>query len=301
MCISNKDVIVIIVNYNSSEVITKCLNSVFEQTNNLNFSVVLVDNASTDNSSAIIKKSFPQVNLIQNNENLGFGKANNQVFNLYKAKYYFLLNPDTELINNAIKILFDFMEEKISVACVGAGLYNTDMTLQHSYGNFPTVKKIFFEFGLSKVFKNYFNNNLSEKVIYNQKEAGEVPYVTGASLMIRSEVLNKTGVFDPDFFLYYEETELQYRIRKNGYKICVQPEAKIYHQENYSINKMNSYQRVKTIESSRSLYYKKVYGLKTALLIKSLFLIKYTLLFLLRRKNITFSHIKVMLKLITES
>lgn len=295
------DVSVIIVSYNSEEILENCINSIIKNTVNLDYSIYIVDNASTDNSCSLIKSKFPHVNLIENKINVGFGSANNQVLKIVNSKYVFLLNPDTQLLNNAIKILFDFMEINEKIACSGANLYKEDLSLQYAYGNFPSIKKVFFEFGLNKIFKNYFDNNLAEAVLFKNNKFAEVPYITGADIMIRKNVLAEIGFFDEDFFLYYEETELQYRIRKSGYQIFLNPQAKIIHLSNISINKMPVYQKVKTVETSRLLYYKKVYGAKTALLITVLYLIKYLFLFIIKRKNISSKHIKVMLELLKNS
>lgn len=292
------DVSIIIVSYNSAKLLEKCIDSIIEKTQDINYSIFIVDNASSDNSVSLIKEKYPDIHLIENKINLGFGKANNQVLKIIDSKYAFLLNPDTELINNAIKILFDFMEAQENIACVGANLYNQDLSFQYSYGNFPTIKKILFEFGLNKIFVKYFNSNLAEGVICDKDKAQEVPYITGADLMIRKEVLNKVGFFDEDFFLYYEETELQYRIKKQGYKTFIVPDAKIIHISNTSLKQMTNYNRIKTIEKSRSLYYKKVYGNGYATIAKLLFLAKYTLLFIIRKKNISLEHLKIMSKLI---
>lgn len=292
------DVSIIIVSYNSANLLEKCINSIIEKTQEINYQIFIVDNASIDNSVSLIKEKYSDIQLIENKVNVGFGKANNQVLKTINSKYAFLLNPDTQLINNAIKILFEFMENQDNVACTGANLYNQDLSLQYSYGNFPTIKKIIFEFGLNKIVVKYFNTNLAEGVIFDNIQAQEVPYITGADLMIRKEVLNKVGFFDEDFFLYYEETELQYRIKNQGYKRFIVPDAKIIHISNTSLKQMTNYNQIKTIEQSRSLYYKKVYGNGYAFIAQLLFLIKYTLLFIIRKKNISLEHLKIMSKLI---
>ncbi len=248
----------------------------------------------------LIENKFPNIKLIKNKENMGFAKANNIALKTINSKYAFFLNPDTILLNNSIKILVDFLEDNHDIACTGANLYKQDLSLQFSYGNFPTIKKVLFEFGLNKIFKAYFNTNLSESITFNYDEPKEVPYITGADLLIRKDVLDNVGYFNEDFFLYYEETELQFRIRKADYKIFLNPLAKIIHFSNTSLNLMSSYNKVKTIEKSRALYYKKVYSHKISILIKILYLIKYILQFLFRKKNITENHIRVMLELLKD-
>ncbi|MFN8576633.1 MAG: glycosyltransferase family 2 protein [Candidatus Sericytochromatia bacterium] len=282
------DLIVAIVTFNSSDIIYNCLKSIVEKTKDLNYKIVIIDNNSNDNTTEIIKNSYPEIYIIENENNIGFGKANNKIFELFNSKYYFLLNPDTELLNNSIKILYDFMETHKDFACCGSNLYDENLRLQYSYGNFPTIKKALFEFGLHKIFKSYYQEKLSDCVTYKRDVFSEVPYVTGAALMIRSNIIHEFKGFDNDFFLYYEETELQYRIRSKGYKIGLVPDSKIKHISNYSINKMNNINRLIAIENGRFLFYKKVYGSYKANFIKKLYLFRYFLYFLFGKENLKF-------------
>jgi GT2 family glycosyltransferase len=112
MSLNKIDVTIIIVTFNSSQIIENCIKSIIDKTYNLNYQIVVVDNKSNDNTIEIIQNNFSDIKIIQNKENLGFGKANNQAILLFESKYYFLLNPDTELINNSITILYEFMEKK---------------------------------------------------------------------------------------------------------------------------------------------------------------------------------------------
>lgn len=295
MSLNKIDVTIIIVTFNSSQIIENCIKSIIDKTYNLNYQIVVVDNKSNDNTIEIIQNNFSDIKIIQNKENLGFGKANNQAILLFESKYYFLLNPDTELINNSITILYEFMEKNIDAACCGGNLYDENMNVQYSYGNFPTIQKVLFEFGLHKVFKEFYKKVLSDCVVYQEKELSEVPYITGADLMIRKNVLDEVGLFDNDFFLYYEETELQYRIRKKNYKIYLIPQAKIKHISNYSINQMNSIDRIKTVDSGRNLYYYKIYGKKISLIIKFLYIIRYFLFILIGKDGFKLKDIRKIL------
>ena len=123
------DISIIIVNYNTKKLIKNCLKSVFEKTQGINFEVYVVDNNSRDGSCEMIEQDFPQVKLIKNTKNKGFGAANNIAIRESNAKYVFLLNSDTILLNNAIKIFFDFMEkpENQKISCCGGNLYNKNM------------------------------------------------------------------------------------------------------------------------------------------------------------------------------
>ncbi|MCX6231085.1 MAG: glycosyltransferase family 2 protein [Bacteroidetes bacterium] len=225
------DVSVIIVSFNNKELTRNCLNSLYEKTKGVDFDVIVVDNDSHDGSAAMIENEFPSVKLIQSGSNLGFGKANNLGIESSDANYVFLLNNDTILVNNAVKLLFDKMESSnySKLACCGGALFNQDMTKQISFGRFPTLTALFFYYFLSKIFPDYYSKNLFMAGYVDDETPVIVDYVTGADMLIRKSVLDKCGNFDDDFFLYFEETELCSRFIKAGYRNMIFPEAKIIH------------------------------------------------------------------------
>ncbi len=257
---SNTDVSIILVTYNTQELTLNCLNSIYEKTKDINFDVWVVDNNSSDNTVNAIKEKFPQVNLIQNKINLGFGSANNCAIKQSQAKYIFLLNTDTELKNNAVKILFDYMEENPQTGAAGGNLYDSEDKNVHSYGYFQTFK--------SKMVKTFHLYNMFPKEKEKLKDKGEnqeeiikeVEIIVGADLFLRKSVLDKIGLFDEDFFLYDEESELQFRLKQTGYKIFINPNAKIFHYEGKSSKDKISSRKYKMV--SEILFYKKCYGSK---------------------------------------
>jgi GT2 family glycosyltransferase len=274
------DISIILVSYNTEKLTYNCIKSIYEKTQGVNFDIWLADNASSDNSVNTIKKNFPKVNIIENKENLGFGTANNLAIKQTNAKYVFLLNTDTILINNAIKILLEFMENPLnsnSGSC-GGNLYDENMEYTHSYGKFPTIYKLAIEaIGLKNLFKKHYK----EKIITEPKE---VDYITGANLMIRKSALDKVGLFDQRFFLYYEETELLYRLKKFGFKSFIVPDAKIIHLCGQSTKNTNL-NKIKIAKTSEFLYFKICYGQTTKYLLKSLYFIIYLKHFLTRFLN----------------
>lgn len=230
---------IIIVNYNTLELTKNTINSVIEKTKNLKYEIILVDNASVDGSVEFFEKEYKnKIIFIKNNENLGFGKANNKGIEIARGKYVFLLNPDTLLINNAIKILFDFMENNENCGVCGGNLYDLDMRPMSSFDKkMITYKSLYIKdiikeikFRISKKIKRivkYDNFNYSDKPC-------EVKIIIGADMMIRKKVLEKIGFFDEDFFMYHEESELCFRVLKNNFKIYSVPKAKIIHLEGQS-------------------------------------------------------------------
>jgi hypothetical protein len=252
------EVSIIIVNYNTRELTLNCLSSIKKQTKNIEYEIIVVDNNSKDGSQEAISKRYPDVVLIKNNINNGFGKANNQGIKIAKGKYIFLLNSDTILLNNAIKIFYDWMEknnEKNQIGAIGTILLNEKLKSNLSYGKFPKASDLLIkEFSfINKIFKkNYF-----EKVdnIQKGRTSFEVDYITGADLFVPKKVLDDVGVFDENFFMYYEETDLQFRMKQNNYLRKIINGPKIIHLESKSIN--IKLEKLKLLERSKILYLKK--------------------------------------------
>lgn len=237
------EISVIIISYNTSELLNDCLRSVFQNTVGLSFEVIVVDNNSKDDSCQMVETLYPQVKLIRSCTNLGFGKANNIGISQAKGKYVFLLNSDCVLINNAIKILHDLMERVGHCAVSGGNLFNREMKPVHAYGCFNSPMRYFLRItGLRYLLKNTGNEEKRDRLT-------EVEQIVGADLMIRKSVLDEVGVFDERFFLYCEESELQFRIRKKGYGIVYTPEAKIFHLEGASTKKNKKLRRYTIIKS----------------------------------------------------
>ena len=146
---------IIIVNYNTKQILCNCLNSIYSHTKDITFEVIVSDNGSTDGSINLIKSQFPQVILIENNANLGFGAANNRALDIAKGKYIFYLNSDTVLLNNACKIFYNYFEQyqNENIGAIGANLLDEENNVIHSYGSFGGYKKNLFQ-----LYKQFFTN-----------------------------------------------------------------------------------------------------------------------------------------------
>lgn len=255
------DVSIIIVNYNTKKLTSDCINSIYQYTTNINFEVIVVDNASNDGSVDLLKKD-KRIILIESSQNLGFGRANNLGYTYATGKYIFLLNSDTILLNNAVKILFDYLDNVDNqIGCVGSLLLNREKQPMHSYGNFPNVrlfKRRVFSFVFPKIVKPW-NYAPSPTDMYPK----EVDYITGADIMIRKNIIEQYGLFDPDFFMFFEETEMQYRYAQAGYKRIIIDTPKIIHLAGGSGNKKKYSLSGMTREiKSRFIYCNKVLPLK---------------------------------------
>lgn len=245
---------IIIVNYNTKNLLHQCLSSIYDKTQGVNFEIIVVDNNSEDGSEELVRNKFPDVLLIQSGENIGFGRANNLGIEKSNGEYVFLLNSDTILINNAVKILFDYMVANLEVGVCGGNLFDKLGNPAISFNQlmpsiFDEVDPLLIRL-YSRVFygKNIFFNYTSKPMILDG-------FISGADMMIRKSVLEKVGLFDSDFFMYYEETELTWRIKRAGYKISSVPSARIIHLEGASetIKKVTITRMIK----SKFLYFDK--------------------------------------------
>lgn len=250
---NKKNVSIIIVSYNTRELLYSCLVSLFENTKNIDFEVIVIDNGSSDQSIEMVKRFFPGVNVIVLGENIGFGRANNEGIRMAQGRNVFLLNPDTVLLNNAVKILSDFLDQNPKVAVCGGNLYTGSQEPAHSYLMYlPALYSEIDQLFNGQLSKWRYKSNVS---FNNSNSPLKVGYVTGADMMIRKSVLCEIGSFDPDFFMYFEESELTYRICKAGYDVMSVPDARIIHLEGQSHKLKES--REKMFLISRRLYLKK--------------------------------------------
>ena len=264
------DVSIIIVNYKTPVLLKNCITSIFDKTEGVNFEIIVVDNNSNDGSETLINDNFPSVTYLQSGSNLGFGKANNRGISIAKGRNIFFLNSDTILLNNAIKILSDYLDENSNVGVCGGNLF--DERLKHIHSFSPRFPGIYTELDAilnGKLSKLKQNNTLQ----YNTENYPmQVAYICGADMMVKASVLEQVGVFDPDFFLYFEETELSFRIKKQGYVLFNVPQAKIIHLEGAS--QTSSKPKLTFYNTSRKKYYKKRYNLFKFFIVSWLFRLK---------------------------
>lgn len=240
------DISIIIVNYNTERLISNCINSIYEKTKDVTFEVIVIDNASKNDTS--ILKYDKRIIYIESKRNLGFGGANNLGAKFAKGKYLFFLNPDTLLINNAIHILYNYLENNQDVGICGGNLYDINKNPTHSYRIIPPgVLSEIYTLTLGFPFKYFIHENFNPTL-----KPIRVTYITGADLLIRATLFNKIGGFNQQFFMYFEETFLCREISKLKYKIYNIPQAKIIHYEGKSFEWKQ--QREKMYLESRKKY-----------------------------------------------
>lgn len=251
----NIDVSIIIVNYNTRQLLINCLTSIQERTLGINYEIIVVDNNSSDNSLEEVRKRFKSVNIFNSGSNLGFGKANNLGIKIASGRNIFFLNSDTLLINNAVKILSDYLDKNEKIGICGGNLFNNELKEANSFCRImPGIFSEINVMSLTKISKLIYGRNSSFNYTSNPLN---VAYITGADMMVPKRILDIVGGFDPDFFLYYEETELTNRVKKAGYLVNSLPQAKIIHLEGASSKNISW--KTDVYNRSRKIYYKKVY------------------------------------------
>jgi GT2 family glycosyltransferase len=252
---------VIIVNYNVKYFLEQCLCSVLDACKNITAEIFVIDNNSTDGSKDFLKSQFPSVHFIWNEKNIGFAKANNQGLGKANGKYILFLNPDTIVPENCFEKCISFLETHPEAGALGIRMIDgAGNFLRESKRAFPSPLISLYKltglarlFPHSKKFGKYHLGNLSEKNNH------EVDVLAGAFMMLPKTVLNKTGGFDENFFMYGEDVDLSYRVQKEGYKNYYFAESTIIHFKGESTKK-GSLNYVKMFYKAMSLFVKKHYG-----------------------------------------
>jgi hypothetical protein len=224
---------IIIVSYNTRQLLKNCLDSIYTQ-NDIDLEVIVVDNNSSDGSVEMIKEYFPDAKLIENDTNVGFGKANNQGARVANGKYLLFINSDIFLQNNAIKEIDNYlMKTENNIGLAGFKILNKNNTLQPSCGNFPTLLNLTAEaLFLDRAIKLKKPYHILDTGKY-QKEFGP-DWFSGSLLAVSRDIFKAVRGFDENFFLYVEEVDLCYRIRQKGYNSIYVPCASAVHSDRAS-------------------------------------------------------------------
>ena len=217
--------------WNTVKLLGQCLRTIYANPPCGDFEVLVVDNASTDASSQMVRECFPQVKLIENEKNVGFAGANNQAIRQSRGRYILLLNPDTEVEQHALARLMKFMETHPQAGAAGAQILNPDGTLQVSCFPAPTVYREFWRLFHLEVFWPYGDYHMAD---WSLNKPREVDILLGACLFVRRAALDEVGLLDENYFIYSEEVDICYRLQKEGWSIYWVPQAKVTHYEGQS-------------------------------------------------------------------
>jgi GT2 family glycosyltransferase len=230
---------VIIVNYNVKHFLEQCLHSVYKAAIGIDTEIFVVDNNSVDGSAQLIREKFPNLHFIENKENVGFSKANNQAIRIAKGKYILLLNPDTVVEEDTFSKVIGFMENHPDAGGLGVKMIDgKGAFLPESKRGLPTPWVAFYKiFGLSKVFPNSRKFGKYHLSYLKEDEVYEIDVLAGAFMLMRKKTLDKVGLLDETFFMYGEDIDLSYRITLGGYKNYYFPETTIIHYKGESTKK----------------------------------------------------------------
>jgi len=251
------DVSVVIVNWNTRDVLRDCLASVYTNTKNIRFEVIVIDNASSDGSAEMVRGEFPHVILLMNPRNLGFATANNQGMSVANGRYVLLLNSDTILLDNAIEKTMAFADSHAQAGIVGCRVLNPDKSLQPTCFMFPSVLNMFlWATYLSKVFATSRFFGRERMIWWHRDDVREVDVATGCFMLVRSQAIEQVGLLDERFFMYGEETDWCCRFKKAGWRILFTPDAEIIHLGGASTRQMSSEMFLQYVKSMLLLFKK---------------------------------------------
>jgi len=246
---------VIIVNWNTKDLLCQCIDSLTQTLKKIDTEVFVVDNGSTDGSVAAVREKVSGVRLIENLVNLGFAKANNQAISLSSREYLLLLNPDTQVKDEAIERMLFFMDAHPEAGVVGAQLLNVDGSKQNSIANFPSLATELLNKSLLRwLFPDKFPGKETD-----YPGPVEVDSVIGACMMARRKALEQVGLLDEEYFLFLEETDWCYRMKKAGWKIYHIPQAEVLHFQGKSAEAEKGKARIEYYRS-RYHYFRKNRG-----------------------------------------
>lgn len=241
------DISIIIINWNTRELLLDCLRSVHATSKGLSIETIVVDNGSVDGSGQAVEERFPQVKLIRNAENRGFARACNQALAGARGRYLLFLNSDTLLTDGSLQGLVAFMDATPEAGICAGQYLNADGSKQNSFDNFPTLAT---ELLNKTLLRTLFPVRYpSKKKEYREPRA--VDSVIGACMLVRAEAVREAGPLDEDYFFFMEETDWCFRMHRLGWKIYHLPQITVYHLQGKSKEKDPS---KAWIEYYRSLY-----------------------------------------------
>ncbi|WP_428515097.1 glycosyltransferase family 2 protein [Roseovarius sp.] len=247
---------IIIVNWNTREMLRNCLSSIYVHSDGLALDVIVIDNASTDGSPELVAADFPQVRLIRNAENRGFAAANNQGFEIAKGEQVLLLNSDTIIHGNVLERSVDWLSAHPKVAAMGCRVLNTDGSVQKTCSRYPSLlNQILLTSGLSRLPWPRFLGRY-QMADWNRDVEREVEVISGCYLLVRRAVIDQIGPLDESFFFFGEETDWCKRMREAGWLLVFAPIGEITHHGGGSVKKLNAKRDVMLSEAIIRLHRK---------------------------------------------
>jgi GT2 family glycosyltransferase len=263
---------IVIVNWNTRDLLRQCLESIYAGVAPISLEVIVVDNASMDGSADMVAEGFPGVNLIRSPGNLGFSAGNNLALKTVGGRYVMLLNPDAELLPDAVGVMVGFAEEHPEAGVVGPMLLNSDGSLQKNGRKFPGLLREIL--GLTRLYRliwGYYDRKMG----WGREDfniTAKVDEVSGACMLVRKAAIDQTGGLDERFFMYYEEVDWCLRMKKAGWETYYLPDAHVKHHWAQGA-KQTGLQGSRIFHDSQYRYFLKHHGLAQALVLRCLSLL----------------------------
>ncbi len=303
------DVSVVVVNYNTGYLFDRMFAALNAAAASLRIETIVIDNASTDDSIDVLESKYPFVTLIKNHTNVGFGRANNQAIPIVRGRYVLLLNTDAFVAPATLVQTIDFMNTNTACGVLGVKLVGADGTLQPSCRYFPTPWNVFLaKSGLANFFPT---TRLVDDMNWDHASIRQCDWVPGCYYLVRTEVIRQVGLFDPRFFLYYEEIDHCRAVRDAGWQVMYYPYTQVTHIGGESAKTEGAItdigRQISSLQiESELLYFRKYFGLGgvlasivLSLLADAISITKRTLkTFDIKEATAAFQHISAMLKVL---
>lgn len=255
---SKIDLSIIIVSWNVKDLVRKCLESIYCKTRDINFEIFVTDNASRDGSAEMIANEFSDVHLNASQENLGFAKGNNWGIKQARGEFILLLNPDTEILDQALDKMVEFMRQHAKIGLAACKLLNPDHTLQPSVRRFPSfvsqflvLTKFQYLWPNSPVIRRY----LAKDFDYQKEQ--EIDQAMGAFLLVRKEIFEKVGLLDENYWIWFEEVDFCKKVKAVNYQIVYTPKTQIIHHFGQSFGQLLNLERQSIFNKSLLYYFRK--------------------------------------------
>ena len=271
---THPDLSIIIVSWNVRELLRACLHSIDSQRCGLDVEVIVVDGASSDGSAAMVGEVFPWVKLIACNENIGFPRGNNLGLAKASGRYLLLLNPDTEIKQDALSVMVKYLTQHQDVGLVGPQLLNSDGSIQSSRRRFPTLVSALFESTWLEsvapqwILRHYYAQDLPDDRV------SDVDWITGACMLTRCEIFNAIGGLDEAYFMYSEELDWCRRIKDSGWRVVYYPAAQVLHHVGKSSEQAVTARHI-NFQRAKLRYFRKFHGKATAAVLRTVLLLNY--------------------------
>jgi GT2 family glycosyltransferase len=268
------DVSVVIVSWNTRDILRGCIRSVFEETKGVSFEIFVVDNSSCDGSAAMVRAEFPTVKLIENAQNRGFAAANNQALRLASGRYTLLLNPDTLIVDDAISQCVRYADLHPDVGVVGCQVLENENRISNTGFAFPTPWNVFLALsGLSRAFPRSRIFGQPDLGWWKRDSEQDLDVIPGMFMLVRREAIAQVGLLDEAYFIYSEETDWCYRFARAGWRRVFIPSAQIVHLDGgrKSTSQVSAKMFVQ-MQKSSMIYHRKNLGVTAWALVKGIYI-----------------------------